>query len=545
MSRLFENFFNLRLSKLVLPLFVLLIAQTVANAQYLNFRGDWEGFFSNGTKSTYVWRITQTGADLNFQDVGGSGVVFKGQTSGRTVTDSSGKTGTVSDDGTQIKWSDGVIWKKRITAPSSQLFPDGSLINLVADNGYRMTRCNGCEDIAGGINLSDTVVLTSSGESDFTTFEVRNTPSGKILLKADNGNSVSYCNGCISGEVVPENTLVESKYNPGNVFGQFELTKLANGKYTLKTANGKYLARCFDCSPSLYRRTNKNRNAVTSHIADPNSPYVQWTILLSGYPNPVAIQNPELTAPRFSFESNPYVKVKDNDWRWNGGHDRTIYNPLDGGVLLQYNFGSQGNSDGCSGPSAPREKELFQQACFAHDANYDAPFPLAGFPAYPNGKSTGQEISDYLFFKDMKLINDNARAKNNGLTNFINDSAANVFYATVTVFGTFRGTSDGKSILAKGGVIAVQNDSSVYNMTLKVTWNAPDGTARSAEVTKPVRTTAVIPLSVGATNIKAVCSADLGTTIFTKNFSGPGMYAYTVTGTTLIHDFKDGLANNP
>lgn len=246
---------------------------------------------------------------------------------------------------------------------------------------------------------------------------------------------------------------------------------------------------------------------------------------------------------RASYDGNTYVEAGTNNWRWNGGTTRTIYNPLDGGVFMKYTMTSQGNSDGCSGPSQEREKKLFREACFAHDTNYDAPFELAGFPKYPSGGSSGNDIADYIFYKDMQLINNNARAKNDGATNWINDSAADVFYTGVVLANEFRGYSTGKSILAKGGVIAVVNNGA-YVMKLKVSWNGPDGVARSVEITKPVGQTAVVPLSVGATNIKAEAWAVAGTTIFTKSIARPGMFAFTVKGTTLIHSAQNGLENN-
>jgi hypothetical protein len=250
------------------------------------------------------------------------------------------------------------------------------------------------------------------------------------------------------------------------------------------------------------------------------------------------------TPVRASYDSNPYQKdtKSENNWIWVGGNERTIYNPLDGGVLLKYTMTSQRNSDGCSG-GAPREKQLFQQACFAHDTNYDAPFPLAGFPGYPNGGSTGQDISDYLFYNDMVLINENARAKNDGFTNFVNDSAAAGFYTAVVLGGNFRGKSEGKTILAKGGAVAVLN-SGGYVMTLKVKWTAPDGTQKSNELSKPAGQTAVIPLSVGAKNIEIECWAVGGKTIFKKTYISPGMYAFTVGGTTLINSVSDGLKDD-
>lgn len=247
---------------------------------------------------------------------------------------------------------------------------------------------------------------------------------------------------------------------------------------------------------------------------------------------------------RASYDSNPYKKdpTKSDSWKWTGETERTIYNPLDGGVLLAYTMEYQGDSDGCSKGLA-REKALFLQACLAHDANYDAPFPLAGFPGYPNGGSIGQEIADYLFYKDMQFINNNARANNNGFDNWINDSAADAFYAGVTVGGNFRSNSNGKTISTKGGVVAVLNNGA-YIMTLKVKWKDRNGLPKSAEVTKPVGQTAVIPLSYRSKDIKIECSAVGGKTIFTQEYASIGMYAFTVNGTTLINSVETGLTKN-
>src|SRR6185437_15855831 len=96
--------------------------------------------------------------------------------------------------------------------------------------------------------------------------------------------------------------------------------------------------------------------------------------------------------------------------------------------------------------------------------------------------------------------------------------------------------------LAKGGVIAVNNNGA-YVMTMRVKWTGPDGTARTIDVTKPSGWTAVVPLSIGATNISVECWAVGGTSIFTKTYSGPGMYAFTVNGTTLVHSMNFGLTN--
>src|SRR5215204_172347 len=98
MSCLFEKgFCNLRLLKAVLAVF--LFAQMSVNAQTPAIAGDWTGYYPDGKLSPYVWRLTETGGGLRFEDVGaGSKTVFTGRLTGGKITDSNGKTGIVSAD---------------------------------------------------------------------------------------------------------------------------------------------------------------------------------------------------------------------------------------------------------------------------------------------------------------------------------------------------------------------------------------------------------------------------------------------------------------
>lgn len=249
---------------------------------------------------------------------------------------------------------------------------------------------------------------------------------------------------------------------------------------------------------------------------------------------------PELV--RASYDSNPFVAdgAKAGEFRWTGGSPfiRTIYNPLDGGVLLKYKQNGQRNSDGCSGPDNPVYKAFFQQACFAHDINYDAPFVLAGFPKYPNGDSTGKDLADYLFKKDMLMI---SKQRSSELSKSVDETSAAFFFRAVQDFGGFRGGSDGREVLEKGGVVAVKNNGG-YVMGLRVSWTSPDGVSRVEEIQNAGGRAATIPLSVGARNIEVECWAVAGKQIFRKSFAGAGMYAFTVGGTTLSTTVADGLS---
>jgi hypothetical protein len=263
---------------------------------------------------------------------------------------------------------------------------------------------------------------------------------------------------------------------------------------------------------------------------------------LTGY---VATFSTKAEAVRTSYDSNRYVRnttATNEEWNWSGGvpFTRTIYNPLDGGVLLKYKQTvAQRNSDGCSGPTGEPWRTIFQQPCLAHDTNYDAPFDLAGFPKYKRGDSIGKEIADYLLLKDM-LLTKSAQAD---ITHSLIETAAYTWYRAVSDFGGYRGSSENKEILQKGGVVTVQNNGG-YIMGLRVTWKDPQGVERVEEITNSVGRAAAIPLSAGASNIDVECWAVGGKQIFKKSFPTADMYAFTVTGTTLSPFVADGLQDN-
>jgi hypothetical protein len=84
----------------------------VASAADLS--GKWIGYYADGSKSEYVWAIKQTGGSLSIENVGGKAAKSKGRVEGDKVSAQDfGTEGKLSADGTQIKWSDGVVWKKQ------------------------------------------------------------------------------------------------------------------------------------------------------------------------------------------------------------------------------------------------------------------------------------------------------------------------------------------------------------------------------------------------------------------------------------------------
>jgi len=79
-----------------------------------SLNGNWDGYYPANTKTAYVWQIRQSGSSLAFTDVGaGTNTRFSGTLQGNSITDSNNVTGTLSANGNQIIWSNGVVWKKQ------------------------------------------------------------------------------------------------------------------------------------------------------------------------------------------------------------------------------------------------------------------------------------------------------------------------------------------------------------------------------------------------------------------------------------------------
>jgi hypothetical protein len=95
----------------------LLTAHTL-DADTKDLSGKWIGYYEDGTKSEYVWSIRQTGSTLSIENVGGKTAKSRGHVEGDKVVaqDFATQNGKLSDDGTKIKWTDGVVWKKVASA---------------------------------------------------------------------------------------------------------------------------------------------------------------------------------------------------------------------------------------------------------------------------------------------------------------------------------------------------------------------------------------------------------------------------------------------
>src|SRR5436190_1381903 len=85
------------------------------SAEVPNLNGNWVGYYADGGKSEYIWKIRQTGSTLSIENVGGKAAKSKGSIEGDKVVaqDFATQNGKLSADGTKISWTDGVVWKKQ------------------------------------------------------------------------------------------------------------------------------------------------------------------------------------------------------------------------------------------------------------------------------------------------------------------------------------------------------------------------------------------------------------------------------------------------
>lgn len=77
--------------------------------------GIWVGYYDDGSRSPYVWSVTQNGKTISIRDAKGGKARSSGSIQGSKVfaRDFATQNGTVSEDGMRIVWSDGNVWKRQ------------------------------------------------------------------------------------------------------------------------------------------------------------------------------------------------------------------------------------------------------------------------------------------------------------------------------------------------------------------------------------------------------------------------------------------------
>ncbi|NTV63066.1 MAG: sulfatase-like hydrolase/transferase [Oscillochloris sp.] len=160
------------------------------------------------------------------------------------------------------------------------IFGKAMRVALKADSGNYLARCNGC--IPGAAYPDSAFVHVPPADmlgSPWAQFTLRDLENGKYALQADSGNYLARCNGCSPGAAYPDSAFVH--VSPADLAGspwaQFTLRYLDNGKYALQADSGNYLARCNNCSPGAY----PDRAFVHVSPADlAGSPWAQWEIVI-------------------------------------------------------------------------------------------------------------------------------------------------------------------------------------------------------------------------------------------------------------------------
>lgn len=148
-------------------------------------------------------------------------------------------------------------------------------IGLKADTGKYAARCNNC--IPNESYPDNVAVHGTDLSKQYVQWYIQKLDNGNYALKSvDSGKYAARCNNCIPDASYPDSVFVHVT-DPGPAYAQWVLTRLANGKYALRSADsGKYFARCNGCAPGSSYPDN-----VFVHLKDPSgAPYAQWEIIL-------------------------------------------------------------------------------------------------------------------------------------------------------------------------------------------------------------------------------------------------------------------------
>ncbi|MFE8605194.1 fascin domain-containing protein [Archangium violaceum] len=193
------------------------------------------------------------------------------------------------------------------TATLAQALPVGGKVALKADTGSFMARSSewlqSKMSIPAGVIVPDLVVAnaTRADAGASSLFEVVDAGGGKIGLKADTGNYVSRCNGCVAQGTIEDFATVHVPGATPPPLSQFTPELLPNGTVAFKANTGNYLARCRNCSPRI-----NTPDAVGIHATDArNQPSAQWTIVRVG------VSSGDILVSRFfapkivNFKDNP------------------------------------------------------------------------------------------------------------------------------------------------------------------------------------------------------------------------------------------------
>lgn len=152
-------------------------------------------------------------------------------------------------------------------------------IALKADTGKYLARCRGCFPKATTPDVATVHVMVDSlmQVPPYARFRVIKTGDGRIALQvADLGTFLARCRGCVSGATSPDAaTMHVEDWRQGN-YAQFTPVRLSNGKYAFRADNGQFLARCRGCVPGATQE-----DSAMMHVVDPEmAPWAQWEVVM-------------------------------------------------------------------------------------------------------------------------------------------------------------------------------------------------------------------------------------------------------------------------
>ena len=154
-------------------------------------------------------------------------------------------------------------------------------IALKADSGNYLGRCNSC--VPGGTYQDSAFVHVTQAQlasSPYAQFSLQRLANGKYALQADTGNYLGRCNSCVPGGAYADGSFVHVSPAtlPSAPYAQFDLQRLANGKYALQTDTGFYLGRCNGCVPNGAYPDSAFMHVPPGQL--PSSPWAQWELVV-------------------------------------------------------------------------------------------------------------------------------------------------------------------------------------------------------------------------------------------------------------------------
>lgn len=357
MKRTFPRKIALFLPKFVFALAACLALTASIHAQVRTLPGDWDGYYADGTKSTFVWHITRANGVLTFHDTGGSNTTFTGTRSGNTLTDSNGNTGTISSDANVISWKDGATWRRQGTAGAP---PAGNVSAPPVEGVTPMEQA--CYDSVQGKIPWDT-----AGDTQWADANLR------ALCK---GAQAARIRGICFKKQMPgigwEAAIQQCSQSgsPGNspTPPRIEIPAIPAGPARTITINNH--AGNGITATVTYNTINNSGNQVPNTVSTPG------TLLLA--------QSATLTIPRTNSRSPIVLQVKDYEgrlgpvnlaWDFNGDQCFNIGGTVDAPTMAS-----------CSGAVGDLTDSQVRQIEFKNQAAYDAGIKVTYYDSSQAGK---------------------------------------------------------------------------------------------------------------------------------------------------------------